>query len=124
MSLSLYLRARRASVGYAMNGVRLLVTTQAHARLHIAAAALVVLVAWALNVSPLEWCVLLLAVALVWVSEAINTALELLVDLVSPDFHRLAGQAKDVAAAAVLLAACLAAAIGGIVLVPKLAGLF
>lgn len=124
MPLFQYLRARRDSFRYAANGVRLVVVTQAHARLHVVAASGVVFVAWALSVSPLEWCVLLLAIALVWVSEAINTALEFAVDLASPGFHPVAGKAKDVAAGAVLVAACLAAAIGGIVFFPKLAIFF
>ena len=56
------------------------------------------------SVSLLEWCALLLAIALVWTAEGLNTALERLTDLVSPGFHPLAGKAKDIAAGAVLLA--------------------
>lgn len=124
MLFAKYLRDRRNSFTYAARGIRFLVASQAHARIHSVAAVMVVLAAWALNVSPLEWCVLLLTIALVWVSEAINTALELVVDLASPDFHPLAGKAKDVAAGAVLLASLLATIIGGIIFWPKLAFLF
>ena len=56
------------------------------------------------SVSLLEWCALILALALVWAAEGLNTALERLTDLVSPGFHPLAGKAKDLAAGAVLLA--------------------
>ena len=60
--------------------------------------------------------------ALVWITEAINTALEKLVDLVSPDHHPLAGQVKDLAAGAVLLAAGFAVLVGLLVLGPYLVG--
>ena len=56
------------------------------------------------SVSLLEWCVLVLALTLVWAAEGLNTALERLTDLASPGFHPLAGKAKDIAAGAVLLA--------------------
>lgn len=97
-----------------------MVATQAHARIHIVAALLVVFGGWCLAVSALEWCVLALSVALVWVSEAINTALEFTVDLLSPDHHPIAGKAKDVAAGAVLLAASMAMLTGVIIFVPKI----
>lgn len=104
--------------------MRILVATQAHARIHLVAAAAVALAAWLLDASALEWCALLLAIGLVWVSEGINTAIELAVDLASPGHHPLAGKAKDVAAGAVLLAAGIAILVGAIVFVPKLARLF
>ena len=56
------------------------------------------------SASLLEWRALILAIALVWATEGLNTALERLTDLVSPGFHPLAGKAKDIAAGAVLLA--------------------
>ena len=56
------------------------------------------------SISALEWCAILLALGLVWAAEGMNTALERLTDLVSPEFHPLAGKAKDLAAGAVLLA--------------------
>jgi diacylglycerol kinase (ATP) len=61
-----------------------------------------------------------LAIAIVWTAEALNTALEYLTDLASPDYHPLAGRAKDVAAGAVLISALGAAAIGLIVFGPHL----
>ena len=117
-----YFQRRRESFGHAARGVRILVATQPHARVHLAATAAVALAAWLLDASAIEWCVLLLAIALVWVSEGVNTALELTVDLACPEHRPLAGRAKDVAAGAVLLAACLAAVIGAVIFLPKLAG--
>ncbi|MDD2633836.1 MAG: diacylglycerol kinase family protein, partial [Bacteroidales bacterium] len=65
-----------------------------------------------------EWILLLIVVGMVWAAEAINTALELLIDLVSPQKHPLAGRAKDVAAAAVLITAIIAALVGVILFAP------
>ena len=71
-----------------------------------------------LRISPIEWCLLTLAMASVWITETLNTAVEFLTDLVSPEFHPIAGQVKDLAAAAVLIAAVGAAVVGVIVFLP------
>jgi diacylglycerol kinase len=68
----------------------------------------------------MEWCALVSAIALVWAAEALNTAVELLTDLVQPERHPLAGRAKDAAAAGVLLASIGAAVIGALVFLPRL----
>lgn len=115
-----YLARRLASFRCAASGVCTILATQPHARIHLAAAAGVAGTAWMLGVSALEWCLLLLSIALVWTAEAINTAIEFTIDLVSPDYHPLAGKAKDAAAGAVLLAAILAAIVGSIIFAPRL----
>ena len=93
---------------------------QPNARIQCAAAVLVlVLGAW-LGVSTLEWAALLLAIALVLGAEAMNTALEYMVDLAQPEWHPLARDAKDVAAAAVLVCSLGAAMVGLVVFVPYL----
>jgi diacylglycerol kinase len=71
------------------------------------------------SLAALEWCAVILAIALVWAAEGLNTALERLTDLVSPQFHPLAGMAKDIAAGAVLLAALGALAVGLVVFLPR-----
>src|SRR2546425_4974292 len=71
------------------------------------------------SISALEWCAALLALSLIWAAEGMNTALERLTDLVSPDFHPLAGMAKDIAAGAVLLAAIGAVVLGFIIFGPR-----
>ena len=68
----------------------------------------------------LEWAVILLAVAMVWLAEFLNTALEAVVDLASPQHHELAKVGKDVGAAAVLITAASSALIGFLVLGPPL----
>jgi diacylglycerol kinase (ATP) len=72
----------------------------------------------------MEWCWMTLAIIGVWLAEALNTAIEFLTDLVSPEFHPLAGKAKDVAAGAVLIAAIGAVVIGMFVFGPHLLRMF
>ena len=75
---------------------------------------------FAFRITATEWCCLIICFTAVWTAEALNTALELLTDLVSPEYHPLAGQCKDVAAGAVLIAAVGAGLVGAIVLAPYL----
>jgi diacylglycerol kinase len=108
------------SFGFAVAGLGYLVRTQPNFRVHLFATIAVVGVAFGVGVTPVETAVLLLAIGLVLVSEACNTALEAVVDLASPAIHPLAKIAKDVAAAGVLLAAGIAATTGLVVLGPRL----
>jgi len=79
----------------------------------------VILAAW-LGLPPRDWAVLLLSIAMVWTAEFINTSLEAVVDLASPEKHPLAKAGKDVGAAAVLIAALSSVVIGLLVLGPPL----
>ena len=115
-----YLSARLRSFGHAFRGLKVLLQTQPNARIHAAATVLVVAAGALLRISPVEWALIVLAIAGVWTAEALNTAIEFLVDRVSPDPHPLAGKAKDVAAGAVLIAAIGSALIGGFVFGPYL----
>lgn len=110
-----YFRQRVQSFACAINGVAYLLTTQAHAGLHLLASFVVVALGVFLNVSLNEWAMLAVVMCVVWVAEAINTAIELTVDLTSPGYHPLAGNAKDVAAGAVLIASVFALVVGLIV---------
>ena len=110
------IRHRIASFGHAFRGVGHLIRTQPHARFHLWASFGVIGLAAGFRVSGGDWLALTLAMGLVWTAEAMNTAIELTVDLARPEFHELAGRAKDVAAGGVLLAAIAAAVTGGIVL--------
>ena len=114
------LQARWAAFGYAFAGLRHLWRTQPNTRIHALATAGVVILAWWLGISARGWAVLSLAIGLVWMAEAFNTALEAAVDLCSPQPHPLAKASKDVGAAAVLLAAFTAVAVGLAVLGPPL----
>ena len=111
------------SFGYALRGLGGMLVTQANARIHAGATLLVVAAGFWLRISSGEWCAVTAAIGLVWLAEGLNTALETLVDLVSPGVHPLAGRAKDVAAGAVLCAALTALVIGAVIFVPRLAAL-
>lgn len=112
--------ARARSFRHAFAGVAALLATQHNSWIHAAATLAVIGLGLWLGASGVEWAVLCLAMGLVWLAEGLNTALEALCDRVAPDHHPLVGQAKDVAAAGVLLAACAAAAAGLSILLPKL----
>ena len=90
-------------------------------RVHAAIAVVVVAVGIALRFSALSWAVIALAIGLVLAAELLNTAIEAVVDLVSPEDHPLAKRAKDVAAAGVLAASLAALAAGIAVLAHTLA---
>jgi len=113
-------RARYRAFFYASRGLGLLLATQWNARIHLLAAVLVLLFGFLLGLAPWEWCAVFFAIAIVWITEALNTALEFLVDLVSPMRQPLAGKVKDVAAGAVLIASLMAVAVGAIIFVPKI----
>lgn len=113
---------RMKSFAYAWQGLVLLLRTQPNARLHLAATLLVCAAGFYCNLQRAEWLWLVLAIVLVWVAEAFNTALELLADALHPERHPRIGWAKDAAAAAVLLAALGAVVIGVLVFWPYVTG--
>jgi diacylglycerol kinase len=104
----------------AIQGVAYVFRTQRNAKFHAAALVVVLATAAWLQLPSLQWAVLILTAGLVFVAEVANTVIETLVDLVSPDYHELAGRAKDVAAGGVLSAAVLAAVVGLILMGPPL----
>jgi diacylglycerol kinase (ATP) len=108
-----------AAMGYALRGIGFMLAAR-NCQLLLAATAAVAAAGFYFGLGALEWCAVIVASALVWVAEGLNTALERLTDLVSPGFHPLAGKAKDIAAGAVLLAVLAAISIGLIVFAPRL----
>ncbi len=94
--------------------------SQANARIHGVALVLVVAAGFAVGLTLIEWGILSVASALVLSAEAMNTALEKLADRVSPERHPLVRDAKDAAAAAVLLASVGAAVVGALVFIPAI----
>lgn len=114
------LAGRARSFVYAFRGLARLLAGQHNAWIHAVATVLVVALGLWLRVSRGEWGILVLAMALVWMAEALNTALEELADAVHPDQHPGVGRAKDLAAAGVLLAAAGAAVVGALILGPRL----
>jgi diacylglycerol kinase len=111
-----FLRTRRRSFAWAINGLTYAFKTQPNIWIHAIVTILVVAVSFWLKISKLEWLAIIMAIGLVWVAELMNTVAETIVNLSSPDKHPLARVAKDLAAAAVLITAIVAIAIGLIVL--------
>ncbi|MBN2256665.1 MAG: diacylglycerol kinase family protein [Anaerolineaceae bacterium] len=112
--------SRIQSFKHAISGWFYVIRTQQNAWIHLVATVSVVILAAWLRLSVRDWAVLVVAVAIVWMAEFLNTALEAVVDLASPERHPLGKVGKDVGAAAVLIAACSAAVIGFLIIGPPL----
>lgn len=106
------------SLNQAWRGMLYTAKTQRHVQFHLASGICVLLLAWWSEVTRFEWLILILAIGSVIGAEVMNSAIEIVVDMVQPNFHPLAGMAKDVAAGAVLVTAIQAAVIGIIVFAP------
>ena len=115
-----FIRSRARSFQYAIHGWWYVIRTQRNAWIHAVVSLSVVGLALWLGLAPLEWAVIMLAIAIVWTAEFINSALEAVVDLASPEHHPLAKVGKDVGAAAVLIAALSSIVIGLLILGPHL----
>lgn len=109
------------SFTFAFVGLAHLLRTQPNFAVHLLAALLIGALGLLLGLRGAELAALVLAIGLVLVAEAANTALEAAVNLASPELHPLAKIAKDVGAAAVLLAAATAVVVGFVLLLPRLA---
>lgn len=96
----------------AIAGIIELVRRHNHARWHLLASFVVTALGLMMGISRVDWLALLLAMAMVWVAEALNTAIELACDAITLERHPLIGKAKDVAAGGVLLAAIFAVLVG------------
>lgn len=108
------------SFGYAWKGFGYAIATQRHMRFHLFAACCAVAFSWWLDLALWEWCWIVACVGVIWCAELFNTAIELLVDLVSPEQHPIAGRVKDVAAAAVLVLSVAVAIIALIIWLPHI----
>jgi len=107
----------RSSV-HALEGIAVMLKSQHNAWVELVATLVVTAAGWLFGVTAVEWCLLILVMMVVWVAEALNTAIEFLCDVASPDFHPLVKKSKDVAAGAVLLSVVGAAVIGAIIFLP------
>jgi diacylglycerol kinase len=103
------------SVRFAVQGLTTLVRSENNARIHALAVLVVIGAGIYFQITARDWLWIALAITLVFTTEAVNTALEKLVDLVSPERRPLAGQIKDLAAGAVLLTALFALVVAGVV---------
>ncbi|RNI27007.1 diacylglycerol kinase [Rufibacter latericius] len=115
-----FIRRRLNSFGYALKGITAAFRSEINLRWHVLSAGIVVAAGFYLGLSSMEWVVICFAIGLVWMAELFNTALEVVVNLVSPERHPLAGKAKDIAAGAVLVASLTSAIAGLLVFLPYL----
>src|SRR6201981_1204229 len=113
--------ARRAT-GFraAFSGLWRLVRSERHFQIHLVAATCAAILAAFLHFSSLEWAILMVTIGLVLVAEGLNSAIERAIDTTTPSFHPLAKAAKDIAAAAVLIAAIISVIIALLLYGPKL----
>lgn len=114
------INARIKSFSYAFAGINHFFKTQHNAWIHAVACALTLIFGVVCQLNATEWCIIIFCNAIVFTAEILNTAIEWLTDLVSPDYNELAGKVKDVAAGAVLISATGAAIVGVIIFLPKL----
>ena len=120
MTIKDFFVSRFTAFGHAFRGWYHVLQTQHNAWIHSAVATVVIILGLWLGLPPRDWAVLVLAIAMVFTAEFINTSIEAVVDLASPMHHPLAKVGKDVGAAAVLVAALSAILIGLLILGPPL----
>jgi len=111
---------RIRSFKHAATGLRDMIRTEPNAWVHCVATVLVLGVSWWLKLDPIRLTLIILAIVSVWVAEAFNTVIEIVLDFVSPRYSDVAKRAKDIAAAAVFITCIGAAIIGIIILGPAL----
>lgn len=114
------IRQRMQSFRYAFAGWWYVLRTQKNAWIHAVFSLAVAALGLWLNLSLIEWAIIIITIAIVWMAELINTAIEAIVDLITLEEHPLAKVAKDVCAAAVLLSAFAAVLVGLMILGPPL----
>jgi diacylglycerol kinase len=120
MTFKTFITSRIAAFGHAFRGWGHVLKTQQNAWIHSLIASIVIAMGVWLELSTRDWAILVLTIAMVFTAEFINTAIEAVVDLASPNRHPLAKVGKDVGAGAVLVAALAAIVVGLLILGPPL----
>ena len=120
MSESGFARDRIKSVGYALKGAWILLSSEGSIQVQFVIALLVTGAGWYFEISKWEWMFQLLAIGMVMGLEGVNTAVEKLSDYVQPNMDPRIGRLKDVSAGGVLIAAIIACIVGGIIYFPKI----
>ena len=112
--------ARLKSTTHAFRGLGIFIRTTHNSWMHFFFGALAIYMGFLLNISTTEWVMIVFAIGLVIITEALNTAFEIDIDLTSPTYHPYARDTKDVAAGAVLISVLVAGIIGLIIFLPKI----
>lgn len=108
------------SFKHAYNGLKYAYYAENHIRVHLTVALLAIVVAYFLDISRLEWLLIISSIFLVITFELINTSIEVIIDMIEPNLNPLAGLVKDISAGAVLLVAILAMINGLVIFAPKI----
>lgn len=101
--------------GYALEGLIYTIKTQRNMKIHLVVGVLAIMLSFVLQLMAVEWAIILVLIGLVIMTEMLNTAIEAIIDLSSPDYHPLAKIAKDVGAGMVLVFSLLAVSAGLII---------
>jgi len=112
------------SLGFALQGIKELIKTEKNAGIHLFITILVIISGFVLTISPIEWCIILLCIAIVFAAESINTSIEKITDKIFNEYHDTAKKIKDISAGAVLICAIISVVCGVIIFLPKLLLLF
>jgi len=120
MTLKTFILSRLAAFSHAFRGWGYVLKTQHNAWIHTIVTIIVFVLGLWLKLPARDWAIIILTVAMVFMAEFLNTAIEAVVDLASPVHHPLAKVGKDVGAGAVLVAALAAVLIGLLILGPPL----
>ncbi len=115
--------ARAKSLTHAVRGMRVFIATTHNAWVQLVLGAFGIVMGIAFHISSMEWIALIFAIGILLAAEAFNTAIEIDMNLTSPDYHPYARDTKDVAAGAVLITAVMALAVGLIIFLPKILAL-
>ncbi len=120
--MRLELKDKKPVIGfsYAWQGIRFVIKSERNFRIHLVAAILVFIAGWILQISLMEWIIIVILIGMVLITEMLNTVVEQMIDYIKPEMHPAAKQIKDIAAGAVLIAAMVAAIIGCLVFIPKI----
>ena len=120
MSEKRYLKTRLQSIRYALDGIKYILETQQNARIHLLFTLAVFILGFLLGITRMEWIALALTVGLVWAAELFNTAVEVMVDWISPEKHIAAKICKDISAGSVLVTASISILVGILIFGPPL----
>jgi len=114
-----FLYKRIKSIGYAFKGAYLLITTEASLKVQFFIGVIMTVAGFVFKLSPTEWIIQILTIALIMALEGVNTAIEEIADFVHPEQHKKIGLIKDLAAGAVFIFAIAAVIVGCIIYIPK-----
>jgi len=117
-------KKRLLSFKYALSGLKLLITKEHNSWIHLFFTFIAIIAGFLLEISVLEWIMVVFAIGFVFVTEILNTAVENICDFISPEKETSIGNIKDLGAAAVLISAITSFVIGTIIFLPKIIALF